>query len=108
MIYDISVPIRSGMAVWADEVPVELSPVSTIAKDGASVSRLVMSTHAGTHVDPPLHFIEGREAVDMLPLDVLVGPCILRRFDERFEITARHLEAASIPGGTTRLLLATP
>src|SRR5947199_8864152 len=96
------------MAVWADEVPVELTPVSTIARDGAAISRLCLGTHTGTHVDPPNHFIEGGAGVDQMDLDALLGPCIVRRFDERFEITARHLEEANIPQDATRLLLATP
>ena len=106
--YDISVPIRPGMVVWGDELPVEVSPISTIASGGAAVSRLVLGTHTGTHIDPPCHFIEGGAAVDELPLDAMVGPCVVRRFDERFEITAAHLEAAGIPLGTERLLLSTP
>ena len=106
--YDISVPIRPRMTVWGDEVPVEISPISTIASDGAAVSRLVLGTHTGTHVDPPAHFIEGGATVHELPLDAMLGPCVVRRFDERFEITAAHLEGADIPPGTERLLLATP
>jgi arylformamidase len=106
--YDISVPIRPGMAVWADEVPVELEPVLSVKDDGAAVSRLCLGTHTGTHIDPPSHFIEGGAAAHDLPLDAMIGPCVLRRFDERFEITAEHLETADIPRGTTRLLLATP
>ena len=106
--YDISVPIRPGMTVWGDEVPVEVSPISTIASDGAAVSRLVLGTHTGTHVDPPAHFIQGGAAAHELPLDAMLGPCVVRRFDERFEITSSHLEGAGIPPGTERLLLATP
>ena len=106
--YDISVPIRPGMAVWGDEVPVEVSPILTIASDGAAVSRLVLGTHTGTHIDPPAHFIEGGAAAHELPLDAMLGPCAVRRFDERFEITAAHLDRANIPLGTKRLLLATP
>src|SRR5688500_19569146 len=106
--YDISVPVRPGMAVWGNEVPVELSPISTIASDGAAVSRLVLSTHTGTHVDAPAHFIEGGAAAHHLPLEAMLGPCLVRRFTEKFEITAAHLEEADIPLDTERLLLATP
>ncbi|MFL5734492.1 MAG: cyclase family protein [Chloroflexia bacterium] len=106
--YDISVAIRPGMAVWADEVPVELDPVLTVARDGAAVSRLCLGTHTGTHVDPPSHFIEGGASAQEMSLEQMIGPCALRRFEERFEIAAEHLESASIPEGTTRLLLATP
>jgi arylformamidase len=108
LLYDISVPVRPGMAVWADEVPLELTPISTVQEHGAAVSRLVVGTHTGTHVDPPAHFIEGGASVHTLPLDALIGPCVLRRFSETFEITAHHLDAAQIPEGTERLLLATP
>jgi arylformamidase len=38
----------------------------------------------------------------------MIGPCVVWRFAERFEITARHLDEAGIPEGTTRLLLSTP
>ncbi len=96
------------MVVWANEIAVELEPVLTVARDGAAVSRLCLGTHTGTHVDPPSHFIEGGAGADKLPLDAMVGPCVVRRFEERFEITADHLEGALIPEGTTRLLLATP
>jgi arylformamidase len=106
--YDISVPVRPGMAVWADEIPVELEPVITIERDGAAVSRLCLGTHTGTHIDPPNHFIEGGAAAHELPLDAMVGPCVLRHFTERFEIGTDLLEQASIPPGTERLLLATP
>ena len=106
--YDISVPIRPGMIVWGDEVPVEVTPISTVASDGAAVSRLVLGTHTGTHVDPPAHFIEGGAGMHELPLDAMLGPCVVRRFDERFEITSSHLEGAGIPLSTERLLLATP
>ncbi len=106
--YDISVPIRPGMTVWGDEVPVEVSPILTVASDGAAVSRLVLGTHTGTHVDPPAHFIEGGAAAHELPLEAMLGRCVVRRFDEQFEITATRLEGADIPLGTERLLLATP
>ena len=106
--YDISVPVRAGMAVWDDEVAVENEPLTTVARDGAAVSRLVMGTHTGTHVDPPAHFVEGGDGVDKMPLEAMIGPCIVRRFEARFEITADDLRAANIPEGTTRLLLATP
>ena len=108
MIYDISVPIRPGMVVWENEIPVELKPTITIERDGAAVSRLSLGTHTGTHVDPPSHFIQGGAGAHELPLDAMVGACVVRRFSERFEITAQHLEDANVPEGTTRLLLATP
>src|SRR5262245_59064618 len=30
--------------------------------------------HGGTHIDAPVHFAKGRQAVDEIPLENLVGP----------------------------------
>lgn len=108
MIYDISVPIQPGMHVWDNEIAVEVEPTSTIPPDVAAVSRVSMGTHTGTHVDPPSHFIAGGANVDELPLDAMIGPCVVRRFSDPYEVTAEYLEAANIPEGAQRLLLATP
>jgi kynurenine formamidase len=33
--------------------------------------------HGGTHLDAPLHFAQGRQAVDEIPLERLVGPAVV-------------------------------
>lgn len=33
--------------------------------------------HTATHVDAPLHFIDGGDSVDKLPLDVFIGECVV-------------------------------
>ena len=35
------------------------------------------SEHGGTHLDAPIHFAEGRQTVDKIPLDRLIGPAIV-------------------------------
>jgi kynurenine formamidase len=32
--------------------------------------------HGGTHIDAPVHFAEGRQSVDQIPLSQLIGPAI--------------------------------
>ena len=39
--------------------------------------RFRAAEHGGTHVDAPVHFGEGRRAVDALPLDQLLGPAVV-------------------------------
>jgi arylformamidase len=43
--------------------------------DSPAISRLDFGVHTGTHVDAPLHFIEGGAGTEQLALEVLVGPC---------------------------------
>jgi kynurenine formamidase len=33
--------------------------------------------HGGTHIDAPVHFAEGRQTVDRIPLERLVGPAVV-------------------------------
>lgn len=77
-IIDISVPIRDGMPVWPTDGPVELAAFKDLSAGGSSnVTRMHLGTHTGTHVDPPLHFIEGAASVDELPLETLIGDCLV-------------------------------
>lgn len=36
-----------------------------------------MSEHGGTHIDAPIHFSEGQQAVDEIPLHKLIAPAIV-------------------------------
>lgn len=35
------------------------------------------SEHGGTHLDSPIHFAEGRQTTDQVPLDRLIGPAVV-------------------------------
>jgi arylformamidase len=98
-IIDVSVPVRPGMITYPGDPEVRLERVSSIA-DGevANLSRLDLGVHSGTHVDAPLHFVDGGASVETLPLDVLVGPCVV----------VDGLDAAAVPRGAERVLFKTP
>jgi arylformamidase len=86
-IIDISVPVRPGMVTYEGDPDVRLERVVSIA-DGAAanISRLDFGVHTGTHVDAPLHFIDGAPGTETLRLDVLVG--------EAFVVDATGVAAA--------------
>jgi arylformamidase len=74
-IIDISVPVRPGMVTYPGDPEVVLERVRTIEGGaGYNLSRLSFGLHTGTHVDAPLHFVEGGADVESLSLEVLVGP----------------------------------
>lgn len=99
-IYDVTVPIRSGMPVYEGDPTVEIQPWSAMAKgDSANVSFLHFGAHTGTHVDAPAHFIEGAGKIDALPLEVLIGPArVVRVPDDVIEISPDFLAAANLQG----------
>jgi arylformamidase len=97
-IIDVSVPVRPGMIVYPGDPEVRLERVSSIAAgDAVNLSRVDLGVHSGTHVDAPLHFAEGAASVETLPLDVLVGPCVV----------VEGLEVAAVPAGAERVLFKT-
>jgi arylformamidase len=106
-IIDISVPIRPGMVTYPGDPEVVLERVRSIAGgDGYNLSRLDFGLHSGTHVDAPLHFIDGAASVEKLPLDVLVGPArVVDATEAERSIGADAL--AALPGGVERILLKT-
>lgn len=82
-------------------------PVRSIERgDAYSVSALTFSSHAGTHVDPPCHFIAGGATVDRLDLDVLNGPCWVADVPPGRPSIGPD-EIAAVPAGTRRVLFRT-
>ncbi|MDX9859692.1 MAG: cyclase family protein [Rhodospirillales bacterium] len=77
--------------------------------DGAvnNLSRLDTHVHFGTHVDAPKHFVADGYGMEAVPLEVLLGPCIVVDFPDLAEIEPADLEAKAIPAGTRRLIVKT-
>jgi arylformamidase len=77
-VIDISVPVRPDMVTYPGDPTVTLERVRSIrGGDGYNLSRLDFGVHSGTHVDAPVHFVDGAPAAESLPLDVLIGPCVV-------------------------------
>ena len=107
-IFDISLGVTTELTVWPGDPPVQLERYMAIsAGDVANVSRLTCSVHAGTHVDAPIHFVDGSSAVENLPLDILIGPTAVVELLDVDAITADCLEALALPSNMTRLLFKT-
>jgi arylformamidase len=108
-VYDISVPIRPGMIVYDGNPEVALERVDSIP-DGAhaNVSRLELGVHTGTHVDAPLHFIEGAAGSESLELEPLIGPAVVVDATSADGVLNEEmLGGLNIPTGVERVLLKT-
>lgn len=107
-IYDVTVGISPQLPVWPGDPGVELERVEAIASGAnANVSRLTCGVHTGTHVDAPLHFIDGAAAVEMLPLKLLTGRAYVVHLPTAKVIDEATLEAAGLPPRTRRVLFRT-
>jgi arylformamidase len=107
---DISVPLAAGLPIFEGDPAFHLVRVFSIA-DGApcNVCRVDMGVHSGTHLDAPLHFIDGAPGSEAIPLDAGMGPAWVVDATALTgdAISARDLEALDLPAGETRLLFKT-
>ena len=108
-VFDVTVPFSPHVPVWPTHPPTAVEPMRRIARgDRANVSRVAISSHAGTHVDANWHYVDGGAKLLEIPLARWVGPCrVVRIPDEVRVIEPTHLDAADVPPGTERLLLRT-
>jgi arylformamidase len=74
-IYDVTVPLSKELVVYPGDPHVKINRRTKANEDDAkyNLSRYSFSSHAGTHVDPPFHLIEGGITVDKLPVELLIG-----------------------------------
>jgi arylformamidase len=97
------------MVVYEGDPPVRLDRLSAIAGGAVcNVSRLNAGVHSGTHIDAPVHFIDGAPGVEATPLDALIGAALVVDATE----LAGHLDAEAIvrlriPADAERLLFKT-
>lgn len=77
-IFDVSLPLSEQLAIWPGDPKLSRTLASSIARgDIANVSHLDMGAHTGTHVDAPFHFVDSMSGIDQLPLEALIGPCLV-------------------------------
>ncbi len=107
-VHDVTLVLRPDMPTWPSEQGPRIEPLKRMARgDSSNVSLVTFGDHTGTHVDPPVHFIEGGNTIDKLPVDALVGPCQVAAYDEDEHISGAWLDHAAIGPGTRRILFKT-
>jgi RpiB/LacA/LacB family sugar-phosphate isomerase len=108
-VHDISVSIRPRMPIYDGNPGVTLERESSIA-DGAhaNVSRLDLGVHTGTHVDAPLHFIDGAAGAESLELGPMLGAAaVVDATSVAGDLDAAALDALALPPAA-RILFKTP
>jgi len=100
-VIDITRELLSSDVYPGDPVP-QLTRVGSIAEGrNSNLSALSMCVHNSTHMDAPLHFIDGAGDILSIPPEVTVGVCLVADYDH--DVTAEDISA--LPDGTQRLLV---
>ncbi|HLC44891.1 MAG TPA: cyclase family protein, partial [Patescibacteria group bacterium] len=67
--FDVTLPLSPYLVSWPGDVKFSRKE----RHREATTSRLVISSHAGTHIDAPRHFFFRKSGVDAIALSKLVG-----------------------------------
>jgi arylformamidase len=107
---DITVPIKPGMIVYKGDPDVKLTREQSIASGAiCNVSSLDFGVHSGTHMDAPVHFIEGAAGAESIPLDAGIGPAqVVDATSITGDLSEQVLRGLSLTEGAERLLFKTP
>jgi arylformamidase len=99
--YDISVPLKQGMIYFpTDPVPPKIYRFSDRNLGSiVTMSMLEIISHTGTHIDSPLHFIEGGSTISDMALDATIGPARVIEIKDRESIKAKELKTHNIKKG---------
>lgn len=76
---DISTPLDPETApVYPDNFGLVFTYTSELNNgDGVNLSKYSLGAHSGTHVDAPLHFLEGGFSIDQVDVGRLIGPALV-------------------------------
>ncbi len=96
---DISLPLDRNLISYPGDAKLELYDYFTHEKNGVQITRILMETHTGTHIDAPLHAIEGGDTLGSIPLSKLMGPATV------INVTGYTVRADDIPDDTEKRLL---
>lgn len=74
---DLSQTIANGMTIYVGDPVPNIRRVKHIETDGVNVSEALLGSHTGTHVDAPIHFVQGGKSVDLLSPEQCVGEAVV-------------------------------
>jgi len=111
---DLSHSYDAQTIVWPTSEKFRLDTVSDGVTEAGfyyAANNFFSAEHGGTHLDAPVHFAQGRQTVDRIPVDRLVGPLVIvdvvtaAERDASYQVTVADIQAAEkadgeIPAGS--------
>jgi arylformamidase len=97
---DISLPIYAGMVGGPNDPKVKIKLVRDPDKGApVTMAQITMISHTGTHIDAPRHFYVKGTTVDVLPVDIFIGPARVIEIKDQESIKIPELEPYQIRAG---------
>lgn len=73
---DISQPLNEKLAHWPEDTPFQYeTPITKEMSGSVNIGQITTSTHIGTHVDAPFHFLNDGKRILDLDIERYIGRC---------------------------------
>lgn len=90
MIIDVTRSLTRNNVVYPGDIPPRFSQEDC---GQYLLSELTLSTHSGTHIDAPAHYLKDSRSIDTIPFELLMGRCrVIDLSGISGPIESRHLE----------------
>lgn len=77
-IYDISIPIKNGMINYPNNPDISIENYSSMNFGASSnLTKIILGSHTGTHIDAPLHTIIEGDSITDISLESFIGNCFV-------------------------------
>lgn len=76
-VIDISWPISKATTGYKDRSIVDIEEIKNFNRDGVRETAIHLSSHTGTHIDAPSHFLKDGKTIDEMQLDCCIGDCVV-------------------------------
>ena len=76
-IYDLSLPFSENTLVFPGTPPMKYEHTHTYEKNHYNLGLFSINTHAGTHTDAPLHFIDRATCLADVDVSKYIGPAVV-------------------------------
>jgi arylformamidase len=92
---DVTQTLQEGMIHWPGDTPPQFRRSAALAKgDMVNATRININAHTGTHMDAPLHFLEGTADMTEIPVEAMTGGAKVFEVATGKNITAQDIMAA--------------
>ncbi len=96
-VFDISWPITQDMTTYKDKQVVNIEQAKTFEADKVRETVFTLSSHTGTHIDAPAHFMQDGVTIDQIHPFYCVGAALVIDMTHVAEcIDQKDLEAVKI------------
>jgi kynurenine formamidase len=101
---DLTHTLVEDMPVYPGDPKPEISQYALLNIEGYNDFRINTTMHVGTHVDAPLHFLEGGKKIASFPIDHFIGPGVVLDARGKDKVDVELLEGININQGDIVLI----